>query len=303
MLPGPPAGETWIGDDAAVVTGPRGPLLLAADLVVGGVHADLSLVGLDDVGWKAVAVNVSDVAAMGGRPGHVLVTVAGPPSTDLGRLYEGIGAAARRWRCPVVGGDLANAPVLVVSVAVTGSAPAGGPGPVLRSGARPGDALFVTGPLGGSAAGLAALRAGRSDPAAVALAARHRRPEARVEEGVAAAAAGATAMIDVSDGLGADLGHLADASAVGVELDHVPVADGATEEEALGGGEDYELVFSAARPAEVAAAFAAAGLRPPVRIGTCVADPSARRLRGGPLPPAGWEHDWARGQVAAADRP
>ncbi|HZD65530.1 MAG TPA: thiamine-phosphate kinase, partial [Acidimicrobiales bacterium] len=260
LLPGPPPGETWLGDDAAVVTPPGragggGRLLLATDLAVAGVHADLELVGLADLGWKAVAVNVSDIAAMGASPGQVVVAVAGPPATALETLYEGIEAAAQRWSCPVVGGDLANARVLVVSVALTGAVPSGcGWDPVLRSGARPGDQVFVTGPLGASAAGLRALRAGRRDPAGQALAARHRRPVARVAEGLAAATGGARAMIDVSDGLASDLSHLARASGVGVDLAVVPVAEGATEADALGGGEDYELVFAAPDGAAVAAA-------------------------------------------------
>src|SRR6202521_745096 len=95
VLPQPGPGETWIGDDAAVVRAPGGGWLLrAAAPVVAGVHADLSLTGLDDLGWKAVAANVSDIAAMGGRPLHALVTVVGPPGTDLDLLYQGIAEAA-----------------------------------------------------------------------------------------------------------------------------------------------------------------------------------------------------------------
>lgn len=256
-----------IGDDCAVVDGPDGPLLLAADAVVAGVHADLAVVGLDDLGWKAVVANVSDVAAMGGRPLHLLVTVAGPPDTDLDLLYRGIRQAADASGAEVVGGDLANAPVLVVTVAVTGTVDAGAP--VRRSGAGAGDSVFVTGPLGAAAAsGWTA------------------RPVARVAEGAAARLAGATAMIDVSDGLAADLGHLCDESGVGVELLHVPVAAGATEEQALGGGEDYELVFTAPDAERVAETFAEAGLVAPERIGVCVADPAVRPPR------AGWEHSF-----------
>ncbi|HET7488951.1 MAG TPA: thiamine-phosphate kinase [Acidimicrobiales bacterium] len=287
-LPGPPPGETWIGDDAAVVAPPAGRLLLAADAVVAGVHADLSLVGLDDLGWKAVAANVSDIAAMGGRPLHLLVTVCAPRGTDVDVLFAGVAEAAAAYGCPVVGGDLAGAPELVVAVAVTGTT---GDGPaVLRSGARPGDRLFATGPLGASAAGLRLLRAGAAgdDP----LVRAHRRPEARVAGGAAAREAGATAMVDVSDGLAADAGHLAEASGVGLALDRVPVAAGATGDEALGGGEDYELVFAAHDPVRVAGAFAAAGLPPPVEIGRCTADPAERTLAGRPLPAAGWEHDF-----------
>ena len=301
MLPDAPPGETWIGDDAAVVrTADGGRLLLAADAVVAGVHADLTLTGLDDLGWKALAVNISDIAAMGGRPGHALVTVAGPPDTDLGLLYQGIQAAASRYGCPVVGGDLTNAPALVVSVAVTGWVD----GPVVtRSGARVDDEIWVTGPLGAAATGLRILRrragggAGPDGPAVSEasehdLVAAHARPQAALAEGQAAARAGATAMIDVSDGLVADLDHIADASRVGFALTDVPVADGATEAEALGGGEDYVLVFCAPTGADIPGAFR--GLAPPIRIGVCVAPSSTRTLAGRPLDHAGWEHDWRR---------
>jgi thiamine-monophosphate kinase len=159
--------------------------LLAADLVVAGVHADLAYCSLADIGWKALAVNVSDMAAMGGTPTHAVVSVVLPAGTDLDLLYEGLLLAAARYRCPIAGGDLSGGRQLVVSVAVTGTT-AGRP-PVLRSGARPGDTLFVTGPLGASAAGLAVLLRDPSD--AGPLAAAHRRPLARVEEGVAAAGA------------------------------------------------------------------------------------------------------------------
>ena len=229
-------------------------MLLAADAVVAGVHCDLDLVGLDDMGWKALVANLSDIAAVGGRPLAAVVTVSGPlGEVDVGLLYDGLLAAAEVYRCPVVGGDLSSAPTLVVSVAIVGDAGPASPPPVLRSGARPGDVLFLTGPLGSSAAGLALLRAGRAaDGADLVLA--HRRPRARVPEGAAARAAGATAMIDVSDGLARDLRHLADESGVGVVVDHVPVAMGVSrvsdrpEELALGGGEDYELVFAAPDP-------------------------------------------------------
>ncbi|HWC40155.1 MAG TPA: thiamine-phosphate kinase [Acidimicrobiales bacterium] len=289
VLPGPPAGETWIGDDAAVVPAPPESLLLTADLVVAGVHVDLHLVGIDDMGWKAMSANVSDIAAMAGRPLWALVSVAGPVGTDLDVLYAGVAAAAEHYRCPVVGGDLSSAETLVVSVAIAGTSD--GRPPVLRSGASAGDALFVTGPLGASAAGLEALRSGRAGDAPE-LADAHRRPEARVAEGRAASAGGATAMIDVSDGLAIDVDRLAAASGVGVALAAVPTAEGATADQALGGGEDYELVFSAADPDAVAGAFAQAGLRPPHRIGVCTGDRTERSLDGRRLEPTGWEHDW-----------
>jgi thiamine-monophosphate kinase len=254
LLPPPPPGETWIGDDAAVVQSPGGLLLLATDALAEGVDFDDST-PLEDVGWKAVTINVSDIAAMGGRPLHLLVTVAGPPKSDIDRIYAGITEAAKAYGCYVVGGDLSNAELLFVSVTVTGTADGE---PVLRSGARGGDVIWVTGPLGAAAAS-----------------GYRRRPAARVQEGDLARRLGATAMIDVSDGLGADLGHLADASGVGFRLDVVPVADGATEAQALGGGEDYELILTF--PPDVDAPF--------VRIGVCTDDPTDR-----PELPQGWEH-------------
>jgi thiamine-monophosphate kinase len=266
-----PDGPAWIGDDAAVL--PDG-LLFAADAVVAGVHADLSLTTLDDLGWKALVSNVSDIAAMGGEPSYAVVTVAGPADIDLDALYRGLAAASVAYGCPVVGGDLTNAPALVVTVAILGTVD--GP-PVLRSGAGAGDRIWVTGPLGAAAHGLAELRAGTGPGDA------HRRPHARVAEGRRARLAGATAMIDVSDGLGADLCHVLEASGVGCALDTVPLAPGATLEDALGGGEDYELVFM--MPAATAVDWA-------IAIGACTDDPTERTLQGAPLPPAGWQHDW-----------
>ena len=298
----PPPGEIWIGDDAAVVVPPPGTLLLATDAAVAGVHADLGLVGPEDLGWKALTATVSDVAAMGGRPLHALVTLCGPPDTDLDRLNRGVAEASAEWSCPVVGGDLSVAPVPVVVVALSGTVEPGGPAPVTRAGAAPGDHLFVTGVLGASAAGLRVLRSARSagaerpDPSgatatsAAPLVAAHRRPRARVAEGEAARRAGASAMIDVSDGLALDAGRLATASGVGLALDQVPVAPGATLEEALGGGEDYELVVATPDPGALLGHFEAAGLRRPLPIGVATADPAERRLGEVALEPAGWQH-------------
>ena len=290
-LPKPPEGEVWLGDDAAVLGPVAGHLVLSTDLAVAGVHGDLGLIGLDDFGWRAFAGAVSDLAAMGADPGRAVVAVAGPPSTDLDLLYEGLASCAEAHGCPIVGGDLSGSgasEALVVAVTVTGAV-ADGPPPVRRAGARAGDALFVTGPLGASAAGLRLLRSGAATGASPLVEA-HRRPRARLAQGRLARIAGARAMVDVSDGLSADLGHMAEASGVGVALDEVPCVPGATLEEALGGGEDYELVVATADPDGLAAAFAAAGLDPPLRIGSCVADPAVRTLGGAPLTPAGWEH-------------
>ena len=288
----PPAGEIWIGDDAAVVAGTVGPMVLAVDAAVAGVHADLELVSVADLGWKAVAAAVSDIGAMGARPLHALVTLCVPPGTDVDLLNAGIVEAAGEWACPVVGGDLSAAVQLMVSVAVVGTLGDGERPAVTRSGASPGDRLLLTGPLGASAAGLRLLGAGASglDPAADRLVRAHRRPRARVAEGRAAREGGATAMIDVSDGLALDLHRLALASGVGVDLRDVPVAPGATELEALGGGEDYELIIAVADESRVLEAFEQAGLGPPVVIGECTDDPAQRELRGAHLPDVGWRH-------------
>ncbi len=326
-------GEVWIGDDAALVDvvpgrSPVPPLvdagvLLATDLVVQDVHVDLALCLPEDVGWKAVMVTVSDIAAMGGSPSSLLVSLAVPPGVSAERIGRGVADAAAAAGCVVVGGDLSDAAILVVSVAAVGhlepvSRPErtrpsrGGPsagveptGPLLRNGARPGDVLFVTGPLGASAAGLRLLRGretgdrysddlgssgvpGGSGDAALVHA--YRRPSARLAEGVVARSAGSRAAIDVSDGLAADVRHLAEASGVGVALESVPVAPGATMEEALFGGEDYELVVATDRPAELVAAFGEAGLTIPVPIGRCTGDPGEQTLGGSPLPRGGWRH-------------
>jgi thiamine-monophosphate kinase len=288
------SGERWAGDDAAVLGWPdRRSLLLTVDSAVMGVHGDPAVLGLEDFGWRAVAGAISDVAAMGGAARHVVVAVVAPPDTDLARLYDGVLAAADHHGVAVVGGDLANGPIPVVTVAVTGAAPTGRRPAVGRHGARPGHALFVTGPLGGSAAGLRILRAGGPATAAERVAVDvHRRPVARLEAGTVAREAGASAMIDVSDGLAIDLARLGEASAVDVELRDVPVAAAATEAEALGGGEDYELVIATGEPDRLQRAFARAGLPPVLPLGHCRPGSGQLHRRGTLVPPVGYEHRW-----------
>ena len=290
-LPAPPAGQVWLGDDAAVLAG---GLLFATDALAEGVHFDLAFSTLFDAGWKALAVNCSDLAAMGGTPRAAVAAVVVPhgrPGVADG-LAGGLLAAADAFGCPLVGGDTAVGPALVLTVAVLGDSPPGGA--VLRSGARPGDAVFVTGPLGGPRAALGARRRGEDPPEASAV--RLHRPVPRLAEGRAAAGAGASAMIDLSDGLSSDLGHICRTSEVGAVLEAaaVPLGPGASLEDALAGGDDYELCFTAPDPDRVVEAFSAAGLVAPVRIGTVTegAEIAVKegdgRLR--PSPPAGWEH-------------
>jgi thiamine-monophosphate kinase len=281
-----PSGEVHVGDDAAVLAPFVGQALISTDVAVLGVHLDETLFPLEDLGFKAVAAAVSDLAAMGGRPRAAVVAVSSPPGTDLEELHRGIADAATITNCPIVGGDLTKSRDVAVAVTVMGECP--DRGAVLRSGAKAGDEILVTGPLGRSAAGLRRRRAGA--PLNDELVVAHRRPWPRIEEGIAARNAGAHAMMDLSDGLGLDLHRLADASRVGFELSHVPVAQGATLEEASSGGEDYELLIVTGDSARLRMIFIDRGLRAPVTIGTIHRDVNVRLCDGEVFERRGWQH-------------
>ena len=281
-----PKGEVHVGDDAAVLAPFVGEALVSTDVCVLGVHLDPELFPLEDLGFKAVASAVSDLAAMGARPRAAVVAVGSPPGTDLESLHRGIADAASMTNCPIVGGDLTRSRDVSVAVTVLGECPSRGA--VLRSGARPGDELLVTGPLGRSAAGLRRRRAGA--PLNDELVVAHRRPWPRLQEGIAARGAGASAMMDLSDGLGIDLHRLADSSKVGFELDEVPVAAGATWEEAVSGGEDYELLIATSDSDRLRMVFIDRGLVEPITIGHVVADPLRRTLGGEEFERRGWQH-------------
>ena len=281
-----PVGERHIGDDAAVLAPFVGQALISTDVAVLGVHLDESLFPLEDLGFKAVASAVSDLAAMGGRPRGAVIAVSSPPGTDLEELHRGVADAAAITSCPIVGGDLTRSKDISIAVTVFGECPGGNA--VLRSGARAGEKILVSGPLGRSAAGLRRRRSGASlrDELVVA----HRRPWPRLAEGVAARGAGVSAMMDLSDGLGLDLHRLADASQVGFVLTRLPVADGATEEEAISGGEDYELLIVTPNPERLRLIFADRGLREPIEIGWTVEQVDRRTFRGEPFVRNGWQH-------------
>jgi thiamine-monophosphate kinase len=251
----PPEVLVPIGDDCAVLRLGERDWVAASDMLVSEHHFK-GWATPEDVGYKVVAINVSDVAAMGGTPRFVLASGgAADPETTL-RCFEGILEACEVFGVYPLGGDTTRADALTVDVAILGElfAP-----PVLRSGAKPGDLLVVTGELCASAAGLLALENGSSGPER--LLRRHLRPEPKVEAGSVAARLGVGAMIDLSDGLASDVRSICERSGVGcrVGLDLLPIADDTREFlESLGrdpgilaatGGEDYELLISAPEPA------------------------------------------------------
>lgn len=250
-----------VGDDAAVVEIGDAVVAVAVDTLLEGVHFDRALSTWEDVGWKALAVNVSDLAAVASRPRAAVVSLTRPPDLDdaaVVGLYGGLREAADRWELRLVGGDTVTGPTLSLTVTVLGEV--SGDGPLRRRGARPGDAVVVVGELGGAAVALALHRAGETAllGAHPRLRRAHTRPEARVAAGVLLARHGATACLDVSDGLGRDLGHLADASQVAIGLDAaaLPMVEGVADvaahlgldpvELAVGGGDDYALAATVA---------------------------------------------------------
>jgi thiamine-monophosphate kinase len=289
------------GDDAAVLAAGTGQIVLTADAMIEGVHFDRTITSARDLGYKAVMVTLSDIAAMGASPRAALVTLALTPELDAAwvmELYGGMRQACDEHALWLVGGDLARGGQIAISVTATGEVAPGRA--VTRAGARVGDVLAVTGTLGGSASGLRVARSGRvRGDTDRALLHAHLRPTARVGEGAVLARHGATAMMDVSDGLAMDLTRLASASHVSavIRLQDIPIADGATRDDALGGGEDYELLV--ALPDEEAFTAAAVELRetygtPLTAIGSTGEGEGVNSVgedgMEGPLEPTGWDH-------------
>ncbi|GGJ04124.1 thiamine-monophosphate kinase [Alicyclobacillus cellulosilyticus] len=280
----PQAGDgvrVGVGDDAAVVTPEAGAeLVLTTDALVEGVHFSPAFSDWTDVGYKTLAVSVSDVAAMGGTPRWAVVSLAVPPGmalSDLERLYDGLGACAAEYACPVVGGDIVRTDgPLVLTSTVAGTVPAGTA--VRRNGARPGDVVFVTGDLGAPAAGLDLLQHGGQVPEDERqfLIAAHRRPRPQVTAGMVLRACGATSLDDVSDGLASELNEIASASGVRLRIDaaRIPVAPAVRNLARLRGvdplmyawygGEDYQLVGTAPPFAFARALMRLSSLRIPI---------------------------------------
>ncbi|MDX6607334.1 MAG: thiamine-monophosphate kinase, partial [Solirubrobacterales bacterium] len=292
---------------------------VSVDAIVDGVHFRLDDFAAPAIGRKALAAGLSDLAAMGAAPGEAYIVVAAPselPDEVLLGIADGLAELASREGVTVAGGDLVASPVLVVSVTAIGYEPDGGR-LITRAGARPGDVAAVTGELGG-AAGALALMDPDGEPASIppelrdAMLARQLEPTPRLREGLALAKAGATAMIDVSDGLGADAAHLARSSGcrLEIDLDRIPLAEGleqvaggqgAALELAASGGEDYELLVTLPpeRIAEASEAVTEAGSKL-TEIGY-VAEGRGVALRlpgGGEIQPSGF--DQRRGSLSGS---
>lgn len=264
-----------IGDDCAIFRsrGASEDLLFTTDMMLEDVHFRRGTHPPETVGWKALARGLSDIAAMGGQPRFCLLSLAVPRWADqrwIDAFYKGFLALARKTSTPLAGGDLARAERMACDVVVCGAVP---PGKALRrDGARPGDGIYVTGPLGGAALGLET-RSGAAWK-------KHSRPEPRLDFGLRLRGR-ASAAIDLSDGLSLDLHRLCLASRCAAVLDGpIPVFPGATLAQALHGGEDYELLFTAR-----------AAVKGASRIGSIrKGRPGRVEFEGKPLEPSGYDH-------------
>ena len=268
-----------IGDDCAVMR-PRAneDLVFTTDFVLQDRHFTLDTHKAADVGHKALARSLSDLAAMGSEPMFCLVSLAVPKSLSAKwteQFYRGLLALASRYNVTLAGGDLSRFEKVIVDVICCGRVPQGKA--LLRSGAKPGDRIYVTGELGASALGLSTKKGSAWK--------RHLRPAPRVEAGIALRKLGVSACMDLSDGLSLDLHRLCLESGVSAELSpNLPVAKGATVDQALHGGEDYELMFTASARKKVPPGLGTA-------IGMITAATPGRVLYDSQLlTPAGFDH-------------
>jgi len=297
-----------IGDDAAAWYGDTSIQLATVDSLIQDVHFSLDITSWEELGWRAMAANLSDIAAMGGLPRYALVSLALPDHTevdDVAALYRGMIELARQFQVTIAGGDMSSAPLLVINITILGSTRRQDKPVLTRSAAKPGEKVAVSGCLGASAAGLEMLNKNLTlDPESTAsLKKAFLKPYPRVAEGQILVEHGVRAAIDISDGLISDLRHICQMSKVGarIEIDRVPVhpaveanfGDRALEL-ALAGGEDYELLFTASagvidRVKEIVSC-------PITVIGEVMADKAGEITlidgKGNPvdLPKTGWEH-------------
>ncbi|MEU8570755.1 thiamine-phosphate kinase [Streptomyces pathocidini] len=295
-----PAVRIGPGDDAAVVAAPDGRVVASTDLLLEGRHFRRDWSTAYDVGRKGAAQNLADIAAMGAVPTALLLGLVVPadlPVTWPTELMDGLRDECRAAGAAVVGGDVVRGDTITVAITALGDLR--GLEPVTRGGARPGDVVAVTGWLGWSAAGHAVLSRGFRSPRAFVEA--HRRPEPPYDAGPAAAALGATAMTDVSDGLVADLGHIADASEVRIDLRSAAI-DVPTQMSdigkavgidpmtwVLGGGEDHAIAATFPPDVKLPARWRVIGEVLPCAVARASAQPQVT-VDGAPWAQAGWDH-------------
>jgi thiamine-monophosphate kinase len=306
-----PGMQVGLGDDALVTERHDGSLIWTTDTMVDGIHFLPDRTTWPDVGWKALATNLSDIAAMGGKPYMALVTLCLPSDfkvEDAVDLYRGLRECSEVFGVTLGGGDVVSAPVFAITVALSGWAEEtadGGAAVLTRGSAQPGDVVAVSGAVGDALAGLTLIRQGRefNTKAEEHLRIRMQRPQPRVSLGLEAVRSGLRCGTDVSDGLVQDLGHIATASGVGIRVDavRVPASDALREvfpSEALGlainGGDDYELLLIG--PRSIVEALIDSSDTPLTEIGdvyksdtprVAVIDETGREI---PLARGGWDH-------------
>ena len=299
-----------IGDDAAAWYGDASIQLATVDSFIQNVHFSLDTASWEDLGWKAMAGNLSDIAAMGGMPRYALVSLAIPPHTeveDVTALYKGMIELAQQFEVTIIGGDTSSAPLVAITITILGSIKNQDKHILSRSATQPGEQVAVTGYLGAAAAGLEMLTNQlQFDPEATTfLKKAFLHPYPRLAEGQLLVDQGVKTAIDISDGLISDLNQVCKSSLVGarIETDRVPIQPTVKAnfsekslELALSGGEDYELLFTAS--AEVIDKVKRVASCPVTVIGEIVADKKITLVdsQGNPfnLNKAGWEHFFSR---------
>lgn len=297
-------GMLGIGDDCAVIPAGDRDWLVTTDMLLEGTHFLREGISPCDLGWKSLAVNISDIAAMGGEPMASFLSLGVPEGISLEYVDEflrGFRDLSRKWSVPLLGGDTTRAAgkdgKMAINVGILGHCPSGQA--KLRSAALPGDGIYVTGTLGDSSAGLELILKGTGEEYPYLLE-RHTRPEPRMEEGrILGSMKEVHAMMDISDGIASDLNHILKASGAGagIELDALPMSgqlkswaseNGVRpEEKAIAGGEDYELLFTAAEGTPIPEAVKA------TRIGTIVSGSGIRYFKNGRetgWSPEGFDH-------------
>jgi len=297
-----------IGDDAAAWRSDASTQLATVDSLIQDVHFSLDIVSWEDLGWRSMAANLSDIAAMGGIPRYALISLALPGRTevnDVTALYQGMIGLAQQFEVAIVGGDISRAPLVAITIAILGSTGSRGSQILTRSAAVPGEQIAVTGYLGAAAAGLEMLarKLQFNSEATTCLKRGFLRPYPRVAEGRLLAKHGVKTTIDISDGLISDLNHICKASQVGarIEVERVPVEPAVRTsfgdkslELALSGGEDYELLFTGSP--DVVNKVREASSCPITVIGEVVGDKRGGVVlldsQGSPfrLNRAGWDH-------------